>query len=333
MVILAMSTLSMSAMATDAREVYIESHGELATTPTHLGHVLADPNRQFERALAVSPSQWWINEKAEAKVAWRDDAYLHDPSNVTVVRVYFDFDQDQPIDVSAAMNIVATAKAMGVSFILVGHADEMGTDSYNMALSVRRALNVRSVLAENGIPTDRMRAVGKGKTVLASLLDQSLNRRVEIVVRGDKKAREAFNEAMTAKAEAERRALRARQEQSSTYGRPTYPTSPVFPGGTTPTTRQPDRNSTSRSPVTAVPGVDAPGSGLSTASGRATHQSTRPVQNYYGGSLSSPSRQPSSAIQAAPQPHAATGKSLLPPVRRSQMQGNNPFEPVEQPNE
>ena len=48
------------------------------------------------------------------------------------------------------------AKASNARVVLVGKADLSGTDSYNLALSKRRADAVRAALAADGVPADRI---------------------------------------------------------------------------------------------------------------------------------------------------------------------------------
>ena len=47
--------------------------------------------------------------------------------------------------------------------IAVGHADRIGSDAYNMKLSVRRADSVKAYLVSKGIAASRIYAEGKGK--------------------------------------------------------------------------------------------------------------------------------------------------------------------------
>jgi outer membrane protein OmpA-like peptidoglycan-associated protein len=64
-----------------------------------------------------------------------------------------------------------------------GHADERGTPEFNRELSRRRAERVRDVLAELGVPIERMEAFGLGEDHPRSdHLDE--NRRVEFVMVG-----------------------------------------------------------------------------------------------------------------------------------------------------
>jgi outer membrane protein OmpA-like peptidoglycan-associated protein len=69
-----------------------------------------------------------------------------------------------------------------------GYTDNVGTDSFNLDLSQRRADTVRSVLVNRGIDSARIATRGYGKDFgVASNVDsggRQLNRRVEIVIGG-----------------------------------------------------------------------------------------------------------------------------------------------------
>ncbi len=66
-----------------------------------------------------------------------------------------------------------------------GHTDSRGSDEYNQELSERRAQAVATALESQGIPADRVQAVGRGKSFPVASNDtpagRQQNRRVEIV--------------------------------------------------------------------------------------------------------------------------------------------------------
>lgn len=74
-------------------------------------------------------------------------------------------------------------------FIIEGHTDSFGPDDYNLRLSELRAESVKNWLVTNmGIPSESIETRGFGKSRLiappsASIPDQRINRRVEIVIR------------------------------------------------------------------------------------------------------------------------------------------------------
>jgi OOP family OmpA-OmpF porin len=50
------------------------------------------------------------------------------------------------------------------SISVVGHTDRIGPNAYNQKLSDRRAESVRNYLAGKGIPADKIRTEGRGKS-------------------------------------------------------------------------------------------------------------------------------------------------------------------------
>ncbi len=64
-----------------------------------------------------------------------------------------------------------------LEFIIVGHTDEVGSDTYNMKLSKRRAESVKTWFVKNGkIDAKRVTTVGKGETELIKNADGTVNR-------------------------------------------------------------------------------------------------------------------------------------------------------------
>jgi outer membrane protein OmpA-like peptidoglycan-associated protein len=68
-----------------------------------------------------------------------------------------------------------------------GHTDNVGGDDYNQRLSEQRAGSVRDYLVDQGVPDNRISALGFGKTQPKASNDtpegRQLNRRVEIHIR------------------------------------------------------------------------------------------------------------------------------------------------------
>jgi outer membrane protein OmpA-like peptidoglycan-associated protein len=71
--------------------------------------------------------------------------------------------------------------------VVIGHTDRVGAEEGNDELSLQRAERVKSDLASQGIPPERIRAAGRGERepVVATEdnVDEPRNRRVEISVR------------------------------------------------------------------------------------------------------------------------------------------------------
>jgi OmpA-OmpF porin, OOP family len=70
--------------------------------------------------------------------------------------------------------------------LVEGHTDSTGSSEYNLRLSQLRAESVQSFLIGNGLPPDRVRAIGYGETRPEAPNDSATgrqqNRRVEIVI-------------------------------------------------------------------------------------------------------------------------------------------------------
>ena len=70
--------------------------------------------------------------------------------------------------------------------LIVGHTDAVGSDAYNQNLSEQRASTAAGILSSNGIPRERIRTAGRGKSEpIASNDDEAgrqANRRVEIAI-------------------------------------------------------------------------------------------------------------------------------------------------------
>jgi peptidoglycan-associated lipoprotein len=71
------------------------------------------------------------------------------------------------------------------SIELAGHADERGTEEYNLQLSQKRAASVKKYLVDLGVPANRMKTVGYGENRPAENASTEeaweANRRVEFV--------------------------------------------------------------------------------------------------------------------------------------------------------
>lgn len=69
---------------------------------------------------------------------------------------------------------------------VIGHTDNTGSAAYNQDLSQRRASAVSAILLQNGVPSSRVVAFGRGEDQpVASNLDaagRAQNRRVEIII-------------------------------------------------------------------------------------------------------------------------------------------------------
>lgn len=106
----------------------------------------------------------------------------------TLKRTYFSFNSDNLVDSSFQEldKVVEVLKSNSNCHIQVnGHADDIGSDSYNLDLSTRRSMAIKNYLVAKGINSVRIEAKGFGNSVpLVENLDdksRAINRRVEII--------------------------------------------------------------------------------------------------------------------------------------------------------
>ncbi len=86
---------------------------------------------------------------------------------------------------SRLSELVPCLKEGGGRIELAGHADERGTEEYNLQLSQRRAASVKKYLVDLGVPANQLKTVGYGETRPADNASSeeawAANRRVEFV--------------------------------------------------------------------------------------------------------------------------------------------------------
>jgi OmpA-OmpF porin, OOP family len=111
------------------------------------------------------------------------------PDLPVLYRVFFEWDKAEVTAESlrTLQEAASTAKAAPVTRIVAtGHADRSGAERYNMALSLRRAAAVKTLLVRDGVPENQIVVLGKGeRDTLVPTADgarEMLNRRVEIVI-------------------------------------------------------------------------------------------------------------------------------------------------------
>ena len=84
----------------------------------------------------------------------------------TASTVNFDFDRYviRPDARSKLDDLVGKLRSVNLEVVIaVGHADRIGSDAYNMKLSVRRADSVKAYLVSKGVAASRIYTEGKGE--------------------------------------------------------------------------------------------------------------------------------------------------------------------------
>ena len=105
--------------------------------------------------------------------------------------VYFEYDESTLTDETRerlARNADLLRGAPQLNLVIEGHADERGTNEYNLALGERRANAARSYLASLGVADGRLRTIsyGEERPVCTESEEScwSQNRRAHMVVTG-----------------------------------------------------------------------------------------------------------------------------------------------------
>jgi hypothetical protein len=113
------------------------------------------------------------------------------PPQAQSFMVFFDWDRSNLSQqaVQTVQQAAAAFKTRGSARITAtGHTDTSGPESYNMALSLRRANAVKNELVRQGVPAEAVQVVGRGESNLLVQTGDGVrepqNRRVEIVIDG-----------------------------------------------------------------------------------------------------------------------------------------------------
>ena len=107
---------------------------------------------------------------------------------------FFDFDKSvlKPAGKSKLSDLASKLQGIDIEVVVAtGHTDSVGSDAYNIKLSLRRANAVKAFLVSKGIPADRVFTAGKGETTPVAnnktREGRAQNRRVEVEVVGLRK--------------------------------------------------------------------------------------------------------------------------------------------------
>lgn len=105
-------------------------------------------------------------ERARAEAEARARAAAEAARRAFSTAIYFDYDRSDLKPEARALldsKIPLMRANTPVRIRIAGHADERGSDSYNMALSQRRAASAKAYLVSQGIAADRIETVGFGE--------------------------------------------------------------------------------------------------------------------------------------------------------------------------
>ena len=101
----------------------------------------------------------------------------------------FDFDSDvlrEPARANLRELAASFDKYPDTDLMIVGHTDAVGDDAYNQRLSERRAAAAAAFIAQQGVPSTRVRTAGRGESEPVAQNDsesgRQQNRRVEVAI-------------------------------------------------------------------------------------------------------------------------------------------------------
>jgi outer membrane protein OmpA-like peptidoglycan-associated protein len=111
----------------------------------------------------------------------------------------FDFDSDN-VRGASRENLATLAASLdkypNTDLLIVGHTDDVGSDTYNQSLSERRARAAASYLASQGVASTRLRTLGLGESepVASNTTEtgRDQNRRVEVAIYASETYRQSF---------------------------------------------------------------------------------------------------------------------------------------------
>jgi peptidoglycan-associated lipoprotein len=116
----------------------------------------ADADRRAREAAA---SRAAADSAAAARANAASAAASVDARTTLTATIYFDYDASEIRDDARALlesKVPVLAANPGVRIRISGHADDRGSDEYNLALGQRRAAALKRWLAQRGIAEDRM---------------------------------------------------------------------------------------------------------------------------------------------------------------------------------
>lgn len=166
--------------------------GEQATDPSATAGAGAGQGNIAEGTLSSGAGQ-----QGEIKTVGTDSLTAHQegkvPEEGALADVFFDFDRSELGD--AARDVLQRnsdwiKQNPGVSVEIEGHADNRGTNEYNLALGARRAQAVKDYLVTLGNAPDRLTTISYGEELPVCGVNSEecwgKNRRAHFVVRTQK---------------------------------------------------------------------------------------------------------------------------------------------------
>lgn len=130
----------------------------------------------------------WLNREAE-KVPEDNGGMLFIQVTVPSNVVHFDFDRFNvpPSGLKTISEIAAQVRGSGLVVVLVGSADRVGTDNYNVQLGLSRAKSIEALLKSQGVPSYQIVIGSRTEIELPTQTEDNVrepeNRRVDVWLR------------------------------------------------------------------------------------------------------------------------------------------------------
>jgi peptidoglycan-associated lipoprotein len=171
-----------------SHKVAIALIGVVLTTGCGKKEVVEAPEPVTQTPVATAPAATPAPAPAPTTAPASDDRW-----STLEQRIHFALDRAD-LDAEARAALEAKAEILQASpnltLRIAGHADERGSDEYNLALSKRRSTEAKKFLVSRGVDPSRLETVGYGEEQpLANGMDEAawaMNRRDEFAVTGGK---------------------------------------------------------------------------------------------------------------------------------------------------
>ncbi len=171
-----------------SHKVAVALIGFVLTTGCGKKEVVEAPAPVTQAPVATAPAATPAPAPAPATAPAPDNRY-----STLEQRIHFALDRAD-LDPEARATLEAKAEVLQASpnltLRIAGHADERGSDEYNLALSKRRSAEAKRFLVSRGVDPSRLETAGYGEEQpLANGTDEaawSMNRRDEFTVTGGK---------------------------------------------------------------------------------------------------------------------------------------------------
>jgi peptidoglycan-associated lipoprotein len=107
-------------------------------------------------------------------------------------KLHFDFDSSEPLpqdrmQIGALADCLGSRPLEGARISVIGRADPRGAPAYNHDLALRRALRIKALLVDQGLPADRIAARSTGESRAVGdqpMYSYGFDRRVDIELDG-----------------------------------------------------------------------------------------------------------------------------------------------------